>query len=78
LDQLEQNFDKEVEENEAVTKKQAKALRKVLRKDINLDKKEGEFNELLKNYKNPEVAAAEEARKIEEEIATVTPKITSV
>lgn len=78
LDQLEQNFDKEVEENEAVTKKQAKALRKVLRKDINLDKKDGEFDELLKDYKNPVVVAAEETRKVEAEIADVTPKITAV
>jgi hypothetical protein len=51
LDKLESEFSQTMETEKTLTKKETRKLRKTLRKDINLDKKEGEFDPLLKVYR---------------------------
>ncbi len=78
LDKLESEFSQTMETEKTLTKKETRKLRKTLRKDINLDKKEGEFDPLLKVYREWAAAQAESAQSAVNEIREVTQKITTM
>lgn len=78
LDKLESEFSQTMETETTLTKKETRKLRKTLRKDINLDKKEGEFDPLLTEYRKWVTAQSEAVQNAANEIASVSKNIKDV